>query len=410
MGATPHDLTSVSLQQYHQCMPRKSIIILFLILFWSGCFDIQESDTPNSDALNIEAYSINLAWINRTLDPQQPYLYPGKDQRILIDMLLSPVMKWAEANPDADVNLWYDSEQSTYHAVRNTRAVLEQQLGERNLRNVFLKDVREIAIVKDNPDTFSDQIPVYFRIDLLKAIVIVHSIEHDKRDAAIFSDLEVGDLRKDHDRMAKDELFNSPSMKALKESGLIMNRGVTTFVENQFLQLINSPQMLSSIKHSVVNAGLMRIEFALNHSSDEKKILLLVNLGESVFKSLSGDAFKYFCLLESGGSIKVRPDVLGLGEKTDPWLDYTPEKHGYTPFGNMVAYNDFRGVILKTDDLQQSEPRYEFFEYFLKKDLCRIQSRNVDVRRGNSHATYPRDLVYRPPAASGSVYHVSYWK
>ena len=73
--------------------------------------------------------------------------------------------------------------------------------------------------MKQNIDAFSDQIPVYFRIDLLKCIIVIDAIERDSQDAAIFADLEVGDGR-EH-RMSKEELF--PSNRDPQRSGFFMN-------------------------------------------------------------------------------------------------------------------------------------------------------------------------------------------
>jgi hypothetical protein len=77
-------------------------------------------------------------------------------------------------------------------------------------------DVRQISVVRDNPDVFSSQIPVYYRVDMLKVIVLIYSIENEGCDAAIFSDLEVGEQRPKKDRMDKSELFSVPITKKLK--------------------------------------------------------------------------------------------------------------------------------------------------------------------------------------------------
>lgn len=59
-------------------------------------------------------------------------------------------------------------------------------------RGVLLQDIREIPIVRDNPDSFSDYLPIYFKVDLIKFILCLHSLENQYDDCVIVSDFLVG--------------------------------------------------------------------------------------------------------------------------------------------------------------------------------------------------------------------------
>jgi hypothetical protein len=347
------------------------------------------------------SYSINLMWINKTLNPSQKYLLSAKDDDDLKEKLLNPVIKWAVSNPTAEVNLWYDSVFVNENALRSTEDILKAQLKEKGLQNVSLRDVREIPIVEANPDAFSDHTPVYYRVDMLKPIIIVHSIESEKKDAAIFSDLEVGDRRPNQDRMGKDELFKPSVMKKLSTAGLVLNKSHFRN-ENQFLQLVNNPRMISAIKHVIINANLLRAETALNHP--EKKYFIPA-LNRPVYPSTQQEVFYYYYdLIASEKVIKVRPDVIGEGSKMDPWVDYDPEKHGYLPLGNIRSSRSETPLVLYNGELMGRSQVIKG----LSLDYETIgPARNVHVRNGNDH---PPSLSEFQPPLEGKIYRVQFWK
>ena len=145
------------------------------------------------------------------------------------------ITEWAKANPEATINLWYDSEYTTSFAVAEVQKMLLI------FPNIHLCDIRTIPIVAMNPDVFSDQVPIYLRIDLLKTIIVVDAIERGRDDSAIFADIEVGDKRSPDQtrRMDKNELFDAITLTQLNLHGLLMVEAYPA--ENQFLQLINHP-------------------------------------------------------------------------------------------------------------------------------------------------------------------------
>ena len=352
-----------------------------------GFFDSKKKiDSP------IERYSINLMWLNRTKDNTQPYIGPSRSEDKLAEKLLAPAIKWSIANPEGRVNLWYDSIHTTPEAVENTQRVLSKLLAENHIRNLQLRDIRDIAIVANNPDVFSDQIPLYFRVDLLKAIIVVDSIESEGNDAAIFSDLEVGDLRPNHDRMTKDTLFSPHILKRLDDAGLILN-GTDSGPENQFLQLGRNQEMIDAIKQIVINANLTRAIIRLNRvrSGEQEDEKIISGLNQFIYLSMISQLYPYYYAKKSE-SIPIR--IIGPGLPAD--LEYDIDQHGYGPLGldltNSVDFPSQTRLCYPQNHESEVNQHVDFF----------VSRRDLDVRGSHSHL-YDNDIVKGSPA-SGDMY------
>ena len=357
---------------------------------------------------DIHRYSINLMWINRTLVHEQKFLSSAKSEEELNEKLLRPVIEWAVANPDARVHLWYDSVFATQEAVHATLQALQGQMKKSSVSNVTLSDIRSIGIVAANPDCFSDQLPVYYRIDILKAILLVHAMENEGNDAAIFSDLEVGDLRPGRMRMGKAELFSPAVMDGLRHHGLMLNE-VASRIENQFLQMTRDDRMIRAIKVAIVNVNLLRAVTGLN-SRDDNFILSLVN---APFKSTLDDVFSYYQGTAPGSSIKVNPGIINQGRSTDPWIDYDPRVHGYAPFGLHFAIRGYIGL--------EPDPEHRG-DWLTMRNMLRFpthvhlngwdfgHARKVDVRQGNGHGWLETEVVPRTPADGGTPFRCLLWE
>lgn len=379
--------------------------------------EIQSTQTTEKDLKSINdnftvpnSYSINLMWINKTLNINQQFLSSAQNEEQLKKGLLLPAVKWAITNPTAEVNLWYDGEYATHQALQNTQNILNKLMQEQLIDNIKLKDVREISIVKNNPDVFSDQIPIYFRVDILKPIIIVHSIEDDNNDSAIFTDIKVGDFRDFDDRMTKDELFKPSILKKLNSQGLIMGasgskniRGVKGSTENQFFQLVRNPKMIEAIKVAIINANLIRAVSALN--DQEYRSLFVPELSRAVYPDVLHDAYAYYDLLSQNKQVLVRPDIIGLGSATDPWVNYDPKKHGYLPFGNIRNPSSRTTIILDHQGKVIGRGKVSNLNFELDGP-----SRNVDGKEGSDHDEAWSNLVHRFPADGGDTYHVQLWE
>ena len=128
----------------------------------------------------------------------------------------------------ATTTVYYDSLFASKEAPART-----QQIFESYKLNVHLKDIRSLPLIKVNFDTFSNQIPLYYRIDLLKWIILLYCLEQQGYKCAIFTDLLVKPMN-------QEELFTTSTTKDLSEFGVLLNQGP----ENQFLQLTTQNQYM----------------------------------------------------------------------------------------------------------------------------------------------------------------------
>jgi hypothetical protein len=260
-------------------------------------------------------YAINFLWINEKPDNNSRFICPLNDEKHLTQQFLKCILSWANANPLATTTLYYDSVFASKESPLRTQQVLESYK-----LNVHVKDIRSLPLVKVNSDTFSDQIPLYYRIDLLKWIILLYCLEQQGYSCAIFTDLLVKPMN-------PEELFNASTVKELSNFGVLLNQGP----ENQFLQLIQNQHMIHAIKHAIINNNLTRAEYALNYPSvqkkdDWKRKGLINNLSRTVFQSTVEDVFDYYQSLKTGLPIQVLMD--------NKCVNYLPEQHGYAIFGN----------------------------------------------------------------------------
>ena len=356
-------------------------------------------------ANDIHRYSINLLWINRTLVDGQRFLSPAQSEEELNERLLRPVLGWAVANPEARVCLWYDSAFATQESVPATLRVLQDQMKRSRVSNVALRCIRSIGIVAANPDCFSDQLPLYYRVDILKPIILVNAIESEGDDAAIFSDLEVGDLRPGRTRMGRAELFSPAVMDGLQTHGLLLNR-VCGRSENQFLQMVRDDRMIRAIKDALVNVNLLRAVTGLNSHIDPN----ISSLVTAPFMSTLQDVFYYYQGTATGSSIKVNPCVINRGRSTDPWIDFDPRVHGHAPFG--LTFSPRQPIGLEPDP-ENPGGWLEVNNMLRFPDHVGLNlghSREVNVRNGNAHSYLVAERVARTPADGGDLFCCTLWE
>lgn len=273
----------------------------------------------------IDNYSINLMWINNSKDENGEYVCQGKNRESL-DFELTQLKKWCVANPEADVNFWYDSECTNKKAIENTAKLLLQVSDK-----IHLRDIREIPFAQYNADIFLPSIPIYCRIDFLKLIICLHLMENEGMDSVIYTDMSIGaNVEK---VLSKQELFNPIAIKNLNQYGMLIGQD-TWKAENQFLQMLNSPELLKSMKHAI-NCSLFLIVNALNRAIDEQKPNILEYLYGAPFVATMVHVYMYLLVLHSKEPVKIRADVVKEGNELE-WVNYNPEIHGYIMFGNHL--------------------------------------------------------------------------
>ncbi|MFK7826775.1 MAG: hypothetical protein AB8G05_21715 [Oligoflexales bacterium] len=355
----------------------KIAVLLYLISSFSSFS--AELDTDNAKYSSNEnyiesdmgTYSINLLCINKKLDLDQKYICSEKYHAKLI----SSAIGWREKNSEAIINIWYDGRTTYEDAIKASIELTEANY------NIQFKDIHDIGIVQLNEDIFSNKMPLYFRIDLLKLVICNYQIDDQEIGSAVFADIEVKPMN-------KIKLFSPHYLKKLLNSGVLING-----TENQFLQVIKQDEIVSSLKQSV-SINLMRAAFALNLNIDNPvfdRSSYLQRIYTSPFYTTVKD-FHLYLQAYRFGKIKFDSSILGLGSDIQ-WVDYDHEVHGYLPFGDIIEPHQGTAAIsvgrFKNKEIIPVSKVIRFLDSSKQRisedDLNDYSRYDVEVRPGGSH-------------------------
>lgn len=281
-------------------------------------FRLSETPVPVSD------YTLNFSWINlnpqnRSLnlaqnifdkglnelenevsikDPQELRELEKKEQSLAPDVLEKwnltkktfcyRLSKWADKNPGARIHLWFDSALVTQRALQNTFKMMQAISYSRKV-DLKLKDIR--ADFDSYPsrieDSFHPGTPVYFRVDLLKALIpdILNSSENENSAKyCVVTDVDV-------EPMGSKELFDQRTINYLSSDGYIFNR-VGGRMENSFFIFnkekrdfykLHKKYILNDVIKKIRDLSNLRDTFSFNNSLSRAKQALLDS--QSVFAS-----------------------------------------------------------------------------------------------------------------------------
>jgi hypothetical protein len=369
----------------------------------------------------VKDYSINLLWVNKDKKLDQTFIHNAATKEKLYTAFLEPAVKWKKANPEADVNIWYDAKLYSPEAVVRTKKALEESIKKPSnfFKSFFLKksnkkaleekgesseikfkDINDIPIVKLNRDLFNEKIPLYFRIDLLKLVICLHSLTIESKDSAIFADLETGNLRTDENqivtgaRLNKEELFDEKSMNDLKQYGIITNVKMKVIAENQFLQVINNEYIVEALRVNVnvclnVIANTLNMDLYKNLAGNQKSYMS--DVYNVPFHSTIRDVTRYYQSVQIPGGIKVRADIVGKGSENE-WVKYDPQDYGYNILGVLpvcaggdLLFLDFSANLDSTKNIKLEVVK-KIISYPIspsKLNDCAI--RETYTRYGNEH-------------------------
>ncbi|MBN4066472.1 hypothetical protein JYU14_00100 [Simkania negevensis] len=189
-------------------------------------------------------YSVNFLWINPCkMAEEQEFLCAHNFQ----DTFVKPLADWVRKNPESPINIWFDSAMATERAIERSREALFQELEGTPHNNVCFRDIRTIDIVQTNANIFNEQMALYFRIDLLKAITADHVLRNKETQYVVQSDLDVTPL-------SRQELFDKRTVSFLKEYGFAMAKGGILGFENCF-QMFNgdNTQLMESHRKVIID-------------------------------------------------------------------------------------------------------------------------------------------------------------
>ena len=232
-------------EQFHLLSSDQQRTLYDSAFIYNNPFIQEPSDTPISS----DQYSINLMWINKNKIPEHQEFLFGNESSFK-EKFIDPVSKWAIKNPGSLINIWVDGELATQESIERSRIALELVLEDTSHGVIQFRDVRSIDAVHSNPRAFSANIPIYFRVDLLRAIAADYTLRKKETKFFVYGDIDM-------DPLSGKELFDKRTINYLKEFGFVMAKGQTIGFENGF-QILNgdNPQFMDSHRKVVIDLSI----------------------------------------------------------------------------------------------------------------------------------------------------------
>jgi hypothetical protein len=293
----------------------------------------------------ISDYSINLMWINRSLNKDQLYIYPAKDAQEFEEKFLKPVVNWAVLNPRSAMHVWYDSTLTSASAIENTKNLIDEYAKKNSLSvKIIFKDVRKLSRVGNNQEVFSDKTPVYFRADLLRVIAAYESVCNKKRACFVYADLDV-------EPMSMLDLLDKETISNLKKYGVVMSEGGNHGYENGFqITSGHNKKLLESLEWTIIDLNIKRAYSALGGEFYKYNGRLDCDGPMRPLQQIVYDSypimFKYFYHL-NGMGILLKPDGKVYNKQND----------GLCPFSVKQSTNfwafDLKKTLVKCNELGQ---------------------------------------------------------
>ena len=291
-----------------------------------------------------ENYSINLMWVNDSFNESQLYIYPSQDEEDLRKNFLNHIFKWATVSRGSTVNVWFDSALTSDEAVENTWRLIEEYANKYpEMALIRLRDVRQLPEVIQHPEVFSDNIPVYFRVDLLRAIIALYMLFNHEIFYFVYADLDMEPL-------SQEQIFDDETMQKLQKYGIVMAKCDYKPFENGF-QIISyhNYRLIRAMRWALIDVNIQRAYKVLKFLSGAKdKTLAARELSNMKFEQVVFNSytnmFRYFYFLEGYGTIKVGDEI------------YNKRKHGFAPF--IYQYFDVAQLnfVFENDQISYSFP------------------------------------------------------
>lgn len=299
-------------------------------------------------------YCINFLWLNDKKNSQGEYVCDN------IDYVLAQLKKWQIENPEAEINFWYDGDYSNEKAVQNTLRLLKENSIHPD-QPIKLRNIREIPLIQQNKALFAHDIPIYFRIDILKLILCLHTMLTENMDSAIFTDFSIAD--KVEKTLNKSQLFNPDNLKNLYRFGMLIGFDGEK-IENQFMQMINTPELIQALIHAIncciyISVNTLNRLLSEEIFSKDNKVLSYERAADHIttmpFYAVQSYIYIYLLSMAHPEGVKIRADIVQEGSDNE-WVRYDPEKHGFIMFGNHfkfetleTTYEDSKQILYNKD-------------------------------------------------------------
>jgi hypothetical protein len=313
-----------------------------------------------------DKYTINLMWVKDKKD-HGPYIFRTKE----VEENLAKATAWARKNPKTRVVIWYDSATVDEDAVINTYEVLNRIFSQ-YAQQIAFEDLRQFSEVRNNPSIFSGNIPIYFRVDLLRIICAYHLLKDAKRETYfVYADLDVSP-------MDRHELFDSSTLIDLFRYGTVMARGAVDFENSLQIWSNNQPNLLWAAKTILIDTSIF---MAKNISVEPQTIFYLYR-----------DMFRLFYGLQNWLSLKPKDlkNLASIKDAQEKNSNLTDDQINQIFFDD--SYNYFYGFPLLNYKINNKDLIFHK-EYFLD-GLEKIDDKAL---------YFPTKIINAPPTRFGGA-------
>lgn len=247
--------------------------------------------------------SINLMWVNKSLDSRLEYVFPTTLPKFPNIKTTELLTEWCEDNPICQVNIWYDQNTVTPRQLQNTHDLLEEL---NLLDRIKLRDIWKLKTVQDNPKIFEEAVPFYYRIDLLRAIIVDELTNEGDARYGVYADINIPPF--DHDVLFKEE-----TQKRLDQYGFLLSKrsygALSSLIpyENGFFILDgNNSFMKKAHRIGIIDVGI-NLGYELLKSHPEKDLGRWEEKHEQDIFTLYKNLLKIYFVLK--GDLKVPIDL-----------------------------------------------------------------------------------------------------
>ena len=172
--------------------------------------------------------------------------------------------RWAESAPGAQINMWYDSALVTQKAQQKTFEMMQAISASRGV-NLKLRDIRQLPNIGGEIEySLHPGTPVFYRVDLLKALIADHMISSPEERAkyCVVSDIDVEPMTPEH-------LFDQRTLEYLTKTGYVFNRVGLSDFENSFFIFNKEKENLQHVhRKTIIKATASAITELRNYPID----------------------------------------------------------------------------------------------------------------------------------------------
>jgi hypothetical protein len=244
---------------------------------------------PATNPIAPKEYTRNVMWINSVKMPIEQELlfeggchYPNKEFH---SESIAHITTLAKRHPGSVVNVWIDSSMAHKKAIQRAQAAIQEALEGEDHAEVRFRDVRALPDVKEHEEVFSERIPVYFRVDLLRAIAADYVLLHEDPKFFVYGDMDM-------DPVLENGLFDKRTVEYLEDVGFVLTKGwgVNGF-ENGF-QIFSktNKQFLASHREVIIEQGIRLAKNAIELAGEGKVVLK----SEKIFDSYPSMILDFF--------------------------------------------------------------------------------------------------------------------